>query len=118
MAVDVELLSPDVNVGCSFVRQERIEEAAAEVINLLDVGYVPWAREVLAAADLGALKRQPQMARVRQAMAADAARWGADLPDSLLFVARQREPLKLPPPSSSPASGAPVALVLALHQEV
>jgi hypothetical protein len=56
------------------------------------------------------------MARVRQAMAANAARWGADLPDSLLFVARQREPLKLPPPS--PASGAPVALVLALHQEV
>jgi len=115
LAADPEFLAPALNVACSFVRQERFDEAAAEGIKRLDAAYVPWAREILEAADLGALKLQPQMARLRQAMAAGAARWGEGLAESLLFVARLREPLKLPPPSPG---GAATVLLLAPHQEV
>jgi hypothetical protein len=51
------------------------------------------------------------MAEVRRAMAAAAASWGGDLGDSLLFVARQRPPLRVPP------EGAGV-FILNPHQEV
>ena len=101
-------------MACSFVRQERFGEATAEVLRLLDRAYVPWSREVLTAADLGALKVQPQMADVKRAMAEDARRWGAGLEKDLLFIARIREPLKLPPTTGE----GPVVLVLGLHQEV
>jgi hypothetical protein len=114
-SADPEFLAPALNVACSFVRQERFDEATAEVLKLIERAYVPWAREILGAADLGALKTQPQMARVQQAMAEGARRWGAGLADDLLFVARQREPLKLP---ATPDGGQPVVLVLGLHQEV
>jgi len=50
------------------------------------------------------------MARVRRAMAAAAAVWGAGLDDSLLFVGRARAPLKVP-------SG-PGFFILNPHQEV
>src|SRR5581483_927954 len=112
---DGEFLAPALNVACSFVRQERFGEATAEVIRLLDRAYIPWSREVLTAADLGALKAQPQMADVRRAMAEDARRWGAGLDDDLLFIARQREQLKLP---ATAGATEPVVLVLGLHQEV
>ena len=113
---DGEFLAPALNVACSFVRQERFGEATAEVIRLLDRAYIPWSREVLTAADLGALKAQPQMADVKRAMAEDARRWGAGLENDLFFVARQREPLKLPPAAADATE--PVVLVLGLHQEV
>jgi hypothetical protein len=112
---DGEFLAPALNIACSFVRQERFAEATAEVIRLLDRAYIPWSREVLTAADLGALKAQPQMADVKRALAQDARRWGAGLENDLLFVARQREPLKLPPTDGATE---PVVLVLGLHQEV
>ena len=114
-AADPEFLSPALNVACSYVRQERFVEATTEVLRLLDRAFLPWSREVLAAADLGALKVQPQMEQVRQALAAGARRWGAGLENDLLFVARQREPLRLPP---APDGAGPVVLVLGLHQEV
>jgi hypothetical protein len=114
-AADPEFLAPALNVACSFVRQERFVEATTEVLRLLDRAYIPWSREILTAADLGALKTQPQMAQVQQALADGARRWGAGLDSDLLFVARQREPLKLPP--TQEATG-PVVLVLGLHQEV
>ncbi len=110
-AADPGFLAPRLNVACSFVRQERFTEAVAEVRALLDLAYVPWAREVLEAADLGALKVQPQMAEVRRAMADAAARWGAGLDGSLIFVARQRPPLRIP------ATGAG-EFILNPHQEV
>jgi hypothetical protein len=113
---DGEFLAPALNIACSFVRQERFAEATGEVLRLLDRAYIPWSREVLAAADLGALKAQPQMDEIRRALALDARRWGADLENSLLFVARQHEPLHLPPAASDAAE--PVVLVLGLHQEV
>ena len=73
---DPAFLAPRLNVACSFVRQERFAEATAEVEALLAAAYVPWAREVLEAADLGALKPRPEMARIRRAMIAAAAAWG------------------------------------------
>jgi hypothetical protein len=96
-SIDPEFLAPRLNIACSYVRQERFREATAEVLALVDHAYVPWAREVLEAADLGALKVRPEMAQVRAAMAAAAGRWGADLDRSLLYVARTRAPLRIPP---------------------
>jgi len=113
-AADPDFLAPALNVACSFVRQERFAEASNEVLRLLDRAFLPWSREVLAAADLGALRVQPQMEQVRQALADGARRWGAGLENDLLFVARQREPLKLPAPEGT----GPVVLVLGLRQEV
>ena len=55
------------------------------------------------------------MEQVRQALAEGARRWGAGLENDSLFVARQREPLKLPP---APGATGPVVLVLGLRQEV
>jgi hypothetical protein len=57
---------------------------------------MPWSREVLEAADLGALKVQPQMADVKRALASAAAAWGTGLDDAVIFVGRQREPLHIP----------------------
>jgi len=96
VAADPSFLAPQLNVACSFVRQERFSEATAEVEALLAKAYVPWAREVLEAADLGALKPRPEMARIRRAMTAAAAAWGADLDDALIFVGRMRAPLRIP----------------------
>jgi hypothetical protein len=107
---DPAFLAPRLNVACSFVRQERFAEATAEVETLLAKAYVPWAREVLEAADLGALKPRPEMARIRRAMATAAAAWGADLDDAVLFVARARAPLKIP--------DGPGFFILKPHQEI
>jgi hypothetical protein len=95
-AADPDFLAPRLNVACSFVRQERFDEAVAEVKALLERAFVPWSREVLEAADLGALKVQPQMAEVKRALAAGAAAWGAGLEESVIFVGRMREPLHVP----------------------
>ncbi len=76
------------------MRQERFDEAVAEVRALLERAYVPWSREVLEAADLGALKVQPQMAEVKRALARRRARGAPGLDDELIFVGRQRAPLR------------------------
>lgn len=96
LQADPEFLAPRLNIASSFVRQERFKEATAEVIALLDAAYVPWGREVLEAADLGALKARPEMKEIERALAASAARWGEGLEQSLIFVARQRPPLRVP----------------------
>ena len=95
-ALDADFLAPRLNVACSFVRQERFAEATAEVIALLQLAPVPWTREVLEAADLGALKVRPEMATVRAAMADSAQRWGQGVGDQVVFLARQRPPLRIP----------------------
>jgi hypothetical protein len=109
-AADPEFLAPRLNVACSFVRQERFAEATAEVVALLDRAYVPWAREILDAADLGALKVRPEMKEIERAMAASAAKWGGGLHDSLLFIARQHPPLRVP--------DGPGIFLLNPHQEI
>ena len=108
---DPDFLAPRLNVACSFVRQERFDDAVAEVRALLDRAYMPWSREVLEAADLGALKVQPQMAAVRAALASAAAAWGAGLDDAVVFVGRQRAPLRIPPDGTG-------EFILNPHQEV
>jgi hypothetical protein len=96
LEADPDFLAPRLNIACSFVRQERFDEAVAEVRGLLDRAYMPWSREVLEAADLGALKVQPQMAEVKRALASAAQAWGAGLEDAVIFVGRLREPLHIP----------------------
>jgi hypothetical protein len=110
-AADPSFLAPRLNVACSFVRQERFAEAVVEVRALIERAYLPWSREVLEAADLGALKVQPQMAEVKQALSQAALAWGAGLDESVIFVGRQRAPLHVP------AAGAG-EFILNPHQEV
>jgi hypothetical protein len=93
---DPDFLAPHLNIACSFVREERFAEAMTETVALLDRAYVPWAHEILGATDLGALKPRAEMQTLRAAMARAAARWGEDLDASVLFVARQRAPLRVP----------------------
>jgi hypothetical protein len=111
LAADPDFLAPQLNVACSFVRQERFGEATAEVRALLERAYVPWAREVLEAADLGALKVRPEMNEIRRAMASAAAAWGSGLEGAVVFVGRMRAPLRVP------EQGAGV-FILNPHQEV
>jgi hypothetical protein len=110
LAADPEFLAPKLNVACSFVRQERFAEATAEVLALLDRAYVPWAREIREAADLGALKVRPEWRGIERAMAASAAKWGEGLDASVVFVARQGAPLRVPE--------GPGVFLLNPHQEV
>jgi len=110
-AADPTFLAPRLNIACSFVRQERFGEAVAEVRALIDRAYVPWSREVLEAADLGALKVQPQMAELKRALATAAAGWGAGLNESVIFVGRLRAPLRVPPDGAG-------EFILNPHQEV
>jgi hypothetical protein len=96
LAADPDFLAPRLNVACAFVRQERFAEATAEVRALLERAYVPWAREVREAADLGALKVRPEMNDIRRAMASAAAAWGSGLDSAVVFVGRMRAPLRIP----------------------
>lgn len=93
--VDPTFLAPALNVACSYVRQERFSEAMTEALRLLERGYVPWASEILSAADLGALKVRPEMEQLRRAMDESRRRWSEGLTNDLLFVARMRAPLKI-----------------------
>jgi hypothetical protein len=110
-AADPTFLAPRLNVACSFVRQERFAEAVTEVRALIDRAYVPWSRELLEAADLGALKVQPQMGELKRALATAAAAWGAGLDESVIFVGRLRAPLHVPPDGAG-------EFILNPHQEV
>lgn len=96
LAVDPDFLAPRLNIACSLVRQERFAEAATEASRLVAAAYVPWAREIAEAADMGALKTRPEMATLRAAETAAAQRWSAGLGDDLLFVARLHAPLRVP----------------------
>jgi hypothetical protein len=106
---DPAFLAPRLNAACALARNERLGEAIREATTLVQRGYVPWAREVLEAADLAPLHVRPEMATLRTAVAAAAAAWGASLEDAVVFVARTRPPVQL--------AGEGV-LVLALAQEV
>ena len=110
LAADPTFLAPKLNIACSFVRQERFAEATAEARALIAEGYIPWTREILEAADMGALKVRPEMGGLRQAMADAAGRWGEGLADSVVFVGRQRAPLRIP--------DGPGVFILNPHQEV
>jgi hypothetical protein len=93
LAADPDFLAPALNVACSFVRQERFAEATAEVEALLARSYQPWSAEILAAADLGALKVRPEWATIARALEGARRIWARGLPDDVLFVGRTHAPL-------------------------
>lgn len=97
LAADPDFLAPRLNIACSFVRQDRFADAIAEARALIERAYVPWAREVLEAADLGALKPRPEMQELRRVMAGAAASWAEGLDRAIVFVGRLRAPLRVPP---------------------
>jgi hypothetical protein len=109
LQADPEFLAPRLNVACSFARQERFAEAAAEAATLVRRALVPWAREVAEAADLAALDTRPEKEVVRAALAEAAGSWGRPAMGALLFVARTRPALRLAGEGT---------LVLRLGQEV
>jgi hypothetical protein len=111
LAVDPNFLAPRLNIACSLVRQERFAEAVTEAKQLVESAYVPWAREIAEAADMGALKTRPEMSTLRAALAESGRRWAGGLRDDLLFVARLHPPLRVP------ESGAGV-FVLGPRQEI
>jgi len=97
LRADPSFLAPRLNLACAFVRQERWTEAANEVSGLLHEAYVPWAREVAEAADLGALRDRPEMKKVDEALSRERARWTEGLgQDVLFFVGRSRAPVRMP----------------------
>ncbi len=109
LAADPTFLAPQLNIACSFARQERFDEAAAAAIALVQQAYVPWAREILEAADLAALHATPQFLLVKEATARAAADWAAPLAGGVFLLVRTRPAVNLP------ASG---TLVLSLNQEI
>jgi hypothetical protein len=119
-AADPAFLAPALNIACSFVRQERLDEALTEVRRLLARAFLPWSDEILTAADLGALKVGAQGKQLR-AMLDEARRpWADGLADDLLFVARMRAPLRLETGAAATAAlpgQSPRILVLGPRQE-
>jgi hypothetical protein len=109
LAADPEFLGPALNLACAYSRQENYARAAHEAISLVRRAYVPGAREVMEAADLGILQIRPEGKVLRAALAEAAAEWGHALGGSVLFVARTRPPIRL--------HGEGV-LVLGMNQEV
>ena len=108
LAADPDFLGAQLNIACSFSRQQRYDEAANAAAKLIRTAFVPWNREVREAADLGILQDQSVYAKL-EAEAAEAARaWGAEALRGIPIVARTKPPLKV--------TGEGV-LVLGLNQE-
>jgi hypothetical protein len=107
---DPGFLAPWLNRACAFAREERFADATAEATALIRYAYVPWAREVMEAADLGALQIRPQwLAKLKTALGEAGAEWGKAAQGGLFFVGRTQPPVKL--------QGQGV-LVLGLNQEI
>ena len=111
MTADPSFLAPQLNVACSFVRQERFAEATAEVEALLAKRVRSVGTRGPGGRGSGRAEAAPEMARIRRAMIAAAAAWGGDLDDALIFVGRMRAPLRIP------GTGAGF-FILNPHQEV
>jgi hypothetical protein len=110
LAADPDFLAPWLNRACALARQENFEQATQEASALIRHAYVPWGREVMEAADLGALQIRPQWMSALQSTLAEAApAWGKAVQGGVLLVARSEPPVKL--------QGQGV-LVLRLNQDV
>lgn len=109
LIADPNFLAPALNVACALARQDHFAEAARAAVGLVHRGFVPWAREVVEAADLAALHVRPEIGAIRSALAEAGAAWGRSVMDGLFFVARTRPAVRL--------DGEGV-LVLSLNQEV
>jgi hypothetical protein len=95
LASDPEILGAQLNIACSYSRQGRFDEAAEEAIKLIRRSYVPWAREVQEAADLGILQSQPVFTKIQTARSEAAVEWGSRLHGGVFFVARTKPPVKV-----------------------
>lgn len=110
LAADSDFLAAWLNRACALARQENFEQATQEAAALIRHAYVPWGREVMEAADLGALQIRPQWMSALQSTLAEAApAWGKAVQAGVLLVGRSEPPVKL--------QGQGV-LVLRLNQEV
>jgi hypothetical protein len=108
--VDPDFLAPWLNLACAYAREDRFADATEQAVVLIRHAYVPGAREVMEAADLGALQiRPPLLARLRSALAEASTEWGRATQGGLFFVARTQPPVKL--------EGQGV-LVLGMNQEI
>jgi len=108
--VDPDFLAPWLNLACAYAREERFANATDEAVALIHHAYIPGAREVMEAADLGALQiRPPLLAKLRSALSEASTEWGRPAQTGFLFVARSQPPVKL--------EGQGV-LVLGMNQEI
>ena len=93
---DPGFLAPWLNRACAYAREERFADATREATALIRYAYVPWAREVMEAADLGALQIRPQwMAMLKAALGEAAVEWGKAAQPGFFFVGRTQPPVKL-----------------------
>ena len=95
LAADPDFLGAQLNIACSFSRQQRYVGAADEAAKLLRTAFVPWNREVREAADLGILQDQPVYAKLEAEAAEAALAWGAEALRGIPLVARTKPPLKV-----------------------
>jgi hypothetical protein len=108
--VDPDFVAPWLNLACAHAREDRFAEATEQAVALIRHAYVPGAREVMEAADLGALQIRPEwLARLKAALAEASTEWGKAAQGGLFFVARTQPPVKL--------EGRGV-LVLGMNQEI
>ena len=107
---DPDFVAPWLNLACAYAREDRFAEATEQAVALIRHAYVPGAREVMEAADLGALQIRPQwLAKLKAALAESSTEWGRAAQEGLFFVARGQPPVKL--------EGQGV-LVLGMNQEI
>jgi len=107
---DPGFLAPWLNLACAYAREERFADATLQAAALIRHAYVPGAREVMEAADLGALQIRPEwLSKLKSALSDASLEWGRATQGSLFFVARTRPAVKL--------EGQGV-LVLGLNQEI
>jgi len=107
---DPDFLAPWLNLACAHAREDRFAEATEQAVALIRHAYVPGAREVMQAADLGALQIRPQtLAELQSAQAEAALEWAKAVQGAFFFVARTQPPVRLP------GQG---VLVLGVNQEI
>jgi len=105
-----DFFGPWLNLACAYARENRFAEATEQAVALIRHAYVPGAREVMEAADLGALQIRPLLlAKLRSALAEASTQWGQAAQEGFFFVARTQPPVKL--------EGQGV-LVLGMNQEI
>jgi hypothetical protein len=110
LLADPEFLAPSLNRACAFAREEKFLPAAQEATALIRRAYVPWGKDVMEAADLGALQIRPRWATVLQSTLVESApAWGKLVQAGLLLVARNQPPVKLQGQGT---------LVLGLNQDI
>jgi hypothetical protein len=108
--LDPDFLAPWLNLACTFAREDRFAEATEQAVALIRRAYIPGAREVMEAADLGALQIRPQeLAKLKSALTQASIEWSKAAQGGFFFVARTHPPVKL--------EGQGI-LVLGMNQEI